>query len=185
MDKWLKIINYPSRGTSTAATSQLTVKGALSSDNHPHDSSPSTSTFDWDASVAPVAGQAESIATDSGEESDAEPPDAGKHAATGRGTTSSKRRNYAENYIALGFTKINTGGFTWPQCVICAKVLSHNSMKPSLLRRHLETKHAHLINKPREFFERELRGLSTSKTCIRETDTVNRSGLQASYMVSY
>ena len=58
-------------------------------------------------------------------------------------------------------------------------------MKPSLLRRHLETKHAHLKNKPQEFFERELRKLSTSKTCIRETDTVNRSGLQASYMVSY
>ena len=58
-------------------------------------------------------------------------------------------------------------------------------MKPSLLRRHLETKHSHLKNKPREFFERELRGLSTSKTCIRETDTVNRKGLEASYMVSY
>ena len=186
MDKWLKRINCPSRGTSTAATSQLTVEGALSSDNNPHYSSPSTSsTFDRDASDAPVAGHAESIATDSGEESDAEPPDAGKHAATGKGTTSSKRRKYDENYIALGFTKINTGGFTRPQCVICAKVLSHNSMKPSLLRRHLETKHANLRNKPREFFERELRGLSTSKTCIRETDTVNRSGLQASYMVSY
>ena len=58
-------------------------------------------------------------------------------------------------------------------------------MKPSLLRRHLETNHSHLKNKPREFFERELRGLSTSKTCIRETDTVNRKGLEASYMVSY
>src|SRR4029434_8761458 len=30
-------------------------------------------------------------------------------------------------------------------CVICAKVAySHNSMKPSLLRRHLEMKHSHL-----------------------------------------
>ena len=115
---------------------------------------------------------------------DAEPPDAGKHAATDRETTSSKRRKYVENYIALGFICFSTGGFTRPQCVICAKVLSHNSMKPSLLRRHLETKHAHLRNKPQEFFERELR-LSISKTSIWETDTVNRSGLQASYMVSY
>ncbi len=166
-------------------TATTTVEGALSSDN-PRYSSPSTSTFDRDASSdAPVAGKADGIATDSGEELDAEPPDAGKHAATDRETTSSKRRKYDENYIALGFTWINTGGFTRPQCVICAKVLSHNSMKPSLLRRHLETKHAHLRNKPQEFFERELRRLSTSKTCIRETDTVNRSGLQASYMVSY
>ena len=185
MDKWLKRINCPSSGTSTATTSQPTVKGALSSDNNPGYSSPSTSTCDRDASDAPVAGQADSIATDSGEESDAEPPDAGKHATTSRETTSSKRRKYDENYIGLGFTWINSGGLTRPQCVICAKVLSHNSMKPSLLRRHLETKHAHLKNKPQEFFERELRKLSTSKTCIRETDTVNRSGLQASYMVSY
>jgi len=59
------------------------------------------------------------------------------------------------NYIALGFTWINTGGFTRPQCVICAKVLSHNSIKPSLLGRHVETKHAHLRNKPQEFFESE------------------------------
>ena len=125
------------------------------------------------------------MATDSDGESDAElrPHDMRKH--TDRETTSSKRRKYDENYIALGFTCIGTGSSTRPQCVICAKVLSHNLMKPSLLRRHLETKHSHLKNKPREFFERELRGLSTSKTCIRETDTVNRKGLEASYMVSY
>jgi hypothetical protein len=45
-----------------------------------------------------------------------------------------------------------------------ANILFHNLMKPSLLRRHLETKHANLKNKPQEFFERELRRLSRSKT---------------------
>ena len=99
-----------------------------------------------------VASQATSMATDSDGESDAElrPPDMRKH--TDRETTSSKRRKYDENYIALGFTCIGTGSSTRPQCVICAKVLSHNSMKPSLLRRHLETKHSHFKNKPQEFF---------------------------------
>ena len=52
------------------------------------------------------------------------------------------------------------------------------------LRRHLETKHANLKNKPREF-EWELRWLSSSKTCINATDTINKKGLEASYMVSY
>ncbi|CAK6975887.1 unnamed protein product [Scomber scombrus] len=90
MDKWLKRINCPSRGTSTAITSQPTVEGALSSDNNPRYSSPSRSTFDRDASDAPVASQSASIATDSDEESDVEPPDAGKHAAKDSETTSSK-----------------------------------------------------------------------------------------------
>jgi hypothetical protein len=40
-----------------------------------------------------------------------------------------------------------------------------------------ETKHANLKNKAHEFFERELRWLSSSKTCIK--------GLEASYMVGY
>ena len=78
------------------------------------------------------------MATDSDGESDAElrPHDMRKH--TDRETTSSNRRKYDENYIALGFTCIGTGSSTRPQCVICAKVLSHNLMKPSLLRRHLD-----------------------------------------------
>lgn len=96
-----------------------------------------------------------------------------------------KWRKFDENYISLGFTCVNTGGFTRPLCVICAQVLSHNSMKLSLLHRRLQTKHAHLRNKPWEFIEQELRRLSISKTCIWETDTINRSGLQASYVVSY
>ena len=58
-------------------------------------------------------------------------------------------------------------------------------MKPSLLHRHLETKHANLKNKPQDFFERELRRLSSSKTCIKAADTINKKGLEVSYMVSY
>ena len=165
MDKWLKRINCPSRVTSTAITRQPTVEGALSSDNNPRYSSPSRSTFNqYASSDAPVASQAASIAKDNDEASDAEPPDAGKHAARNRETTLSKRRKYDDSYIALGFTCISTGGFTWPQCVICAKVLSQNSRNPALLRRHLETKHAHLRNKPHKFFGQELRRLSTSNS---------------------
>ena len=93
MAKWLKRINCPSRGTSTATTSQPTVEDALASDNNPGYSSTSRSTFDRDASSsANVASEAVSIATDSDESSDAEPPDAGKHAAAGRETISSKMR---------------------------------------------------------------------------------------------
>ena len=51
------------------------------------------------------------------------------------------------------------------------------------MRRHLEIKHANFKNKPQEFFERELRQLSSSK--IKATDTINKKGLEASYIVSY
>ena len=97
----------------------------------------------------------------------------------------SKRHKYDENYIDLWFTYIGSSAFPLPQSVICAKVLSHISMKPLLLDRHLETKHANLKNKPQEFFERELRRLSNCKTCMKATDTINKKGLEALYMVSY
>ena len=112
------------------------------------------------------------------------PPYLGKHQTTDSDVGPSKRHKYDENYIDLGFTYIGSSAFPQPQCVICAKVVSQNSMKPSLLRRHLEIKHDNLKNKPREFLERELRRLSSNKTCIKATDTINKKGLEASYMVS-
>ena len=99
--------------------------------------------------------------TDSCESDAAEellPPYPGKPRTTDRDVGPLKRCKYDdENYIDLVFTHIGSSAFPQPQCVICAKVLSHNSMKPSLLRRHLETKHAILNNKPQEVLERELR----------------------------
>jgi hypothetical protein len=78
-------------------------------------------------------------------------PYPGKHRTTDGDVEPSKRRKYDENYIDLGTTYIGSSAFPQPQCVICTKVLSHNLMKPSLLRRHLETKHANLKNKPQDF----------------------------------
>lgn len=97
----------------------------------------------------------------------------------------SKIRKYNEDYITLGFPYTGNANFPQPQCVICAQVLSNNSLKPSLLGRHLETKHANLKNKPREFLERHLRLLSNTKKCLIAPDAVNKAGVEASYMVSY
>jgi hypothetical protein len=58
-------------------------------------------------------------------------------------------------------------------------------MKPSLLSKHLERKHANLKNKPQDFFEKELRQLYSSKTCIKATDTINEKGLEAFYFLFY
>ena len=105
--------------------------------------SASTSTFNASISNSTFVVSPASMDTDSCESDAAEellPPDPGKHRSTDKNVGPSKRRKYDENYIDLGFTYIGSSAFPQPQCVICAKVLSHNSMKHSLLRRHLETK---------------------------------------------
>ena len=59
---------------------------------------------------------------------------------TDRDIGPSKRCKYDENYIDLGFTYFESSAFPQPRCVKFAKVLSHNSMKPSLLCRHFRNK---------------------------------------------
>lgn len=100
------------------------------------------------------------------------------------GTAISKEVQIRDNYISFGFTYVWSKDFPKPQCV-CAKVLSHNSLKLLLLRRPLETNHAHLKDKPREFFDRQLGQFYTSKLCITAADNVDKKALEAWYMVSY
>ena len=51
-----------------------------------------------------------------------------------------KRAN-SDNYLQFGFTSLVTDGIEKPQCVICLKVLSAESMKPFQLKRHFEKEH--------------------------------------------
>ncbi|KAL2097071.1 hypothetical protein ACEWY4_006278 [Coilia grayii] len=173
MDKWLKRVLPPSTETPSAPRPTIGDVGSINRDVDPCASS----------NTVTAAHQVSTMANASVRNSDDEPPGTSKHVAAEM--TSVKKRKYDDNYISLGFTCIGTGSAIQPQCVVCAKVLSHNSMKPSLLRRHLETNHPHLKNKPREFFERELRVLSTSKCNLTKPDTLNKKALEASYMVSY
>ncbi|CAI9721353.1 Hypothetical predicted protein [Octopus vulgaris] len=71
-----------------------------------------------------------------------------------------------------------------PQCIICSKVITNDSMKPSKLY-HLQKIHPGLFGKPKEYFEEYHR-----KKCLIFiaqnfflTHTNNRSGLQASYNI--
>src|SRR4029434_5405685 len=53
-----------------------------------------------------------------------------------------KTRKYSENYLKFAFTYKETDGEEL--CVVCSSVLSNETMKPSKLRRHSKTTHAHL-----------------------------------------
>uniref|UniRef100_A0A674N592 Uncharacterized protein n=1 Tax=Takifugu rubripes TaxID=31033 RepID=A0A674N592_TAKRU len=73
---------------------------------------------------------------------------------------------YNEEYMRYGFSYLEDKGGQKPQCVLCSEVLAHESMKPSKLKRHLETKHHSLKDKPVEYFRRRLQDLRTSQKCL-------------------
>jgi len=55
-----------------------------------------------------------------------------------------------------------------PQCVVCGEILANESLKPSKLKRHLDTKRPIVKNKPTEYFER-LNDLFKSSTNSMKT----------------
>ena len=64
------------------------------------------------------------------------------------------KRKYDPEYLKCGFSYIADKKEQKPQCVICSEVLATESMKPSKLKRHLETKHPACKEKSVEFFQR-------------------------------
>lgn len=101
------------------------------------------------------------------------------------GPSVAKVRKYDDNYLSLGFTKTIINGQERPQCVICLAVLASDSMKPNKLKRHLDTKHGNIANKPREFFERKLNNVKSTKKAFSNITSVPSKALLASYQVSH
>ena len=62
------------------------------------------------------------------------------------------KRKYNTKYIKYGFVSAQHRGECLPQCMICMKTLSNSAMKPSLLKRHLESNHSD--KKDRDYFQR-------------------------------
>ena len=67
-----------------------------------------------------------------------------------------KQQKYNNKYIKFGFTLISENGVTKPQCVLCNAVLSVEAMKPSKLKRHLNTKHPEHVENLSLFEGKEL-----------------------------
>ena len=70
---------------------------------------------------------------------------------------SNKKRNYDDNYMDKGVVK--------PQCVICHKILTAESLRSSKLRLHMETKHPQHVGKDRSFFSRQELNMLNFKLC--------------------
>ncbi|XP_063856105.1 zinc finger BED domain-containing protein 5-like [Scylla paramamosain] len=87
--------------------------------------------------------------------------------------------------ISLGFTSTVVSGTERPQCVLCLNILAMDSMKPSKLKRHLETQHPEHVGKSLEFFKRRLDEFNKQRRAFMKTSTTAASALLASYKVSY
>jgi hypothetical protein len=58
-------------------------------------------------------------------------------------------------------------------------------MEPNKLKRHLETKHSEMKNKPQEYIRRKLDDVRIQQMSFVNTTTVSSKALLASYQVAY
>ena len=97
-----------------------------------------------------------------------------------------KNRKYDNNYIRFGFSYIGDKDCPRPQCVVCGDILANSSLKPSLLKRHLETKHPTHVNKSADFFTRKANEWKNDLTTfVSAANSDIENALEASYRVSY
>ncbi|XP_006144953.1 protein FAM200B [Tupaia chinensis] len=95
-------------------------------------------------------------------------------------------RRYNESYLKYGFIKCEKPFENdRPQCVICNNILANESLKPSKLKRHLETQHAELVDKPIEYFQRKKKDIKLSTQFLSCSSTVGEKALLSSYLVAY
>ena len=96
-----------------------------------------------------------------------------------------KKRKYTEEYLKFGFTSIVSNGTEKPQCVLYNVVLSAESLKPSKLQQHLETKHSNHVSEDLEFFRRHEAGLKRQRLDFTGSfQQENAVLVQASYEVA-
>jgi hypothetical protein len=74
-----------------------------------------------------------------------------------------KYRKYDVQYLSMGFTCAGSEHEQQPQCVLCYELLSNEAMKPSKLRRHLESKHKEHATKSIEFLKNKQQELRQSR----------------------
>ena len=101
------------------------------------------------------------------------------------GRSNTNKKTYSEYYLKFGFTSIISGGIEKPQCVICFKVLSAESMKPFQLKRQFEKEHSYYKDKDISFFQRKVDTVKRTKLdATGDFHSSSKSALEASYIVS-
>ena len=97
----------------------------------------------------------------------------------------SRKRPYNESFLNFGFSFLIKNDIQIPQCVICFKTLTNESMKPSKLREHFVKVHPELVDKGVEYLKLKAEGLKRAKldasgTFRQESNKI----MEASYYIS-
>lgn len=94
-------------------------------------------------------------------------------------------RKYAEDYLKYGFICGGTDEMPQPLCLVCKNTLANAAMKPYQLKRHLETTHADLKEKPLDYFQRlksEHKSLAKSIVSYSSTEL---NAIKSSFVAAY
>ncbi|XP_025207725.1 zinc finger BED domain-containing protein 5-like, partial [Melanaphis sacchari] len=112
--------------------------------------------------------------------------DSNRRNVNSKSTVGTKVRKYNTEYLQLGFTFAGTEDEPKPQCIICLEILSNESMKPSKLRRHFETKHGEFTSKSLDFFVVKLGEFKKSQKVMKSSTSLsgNKNATLASYEVA-
>ncbi|KAF2346143.1 Zinc finger BED-type, partial [Trinorchestia longiramus] len=98
----------------------------------------------------------------------------------------SKKRTCSDAFLRYGSVNLPSGGEDRPQCVICHKVLTNESLKPSKLSTHLQKCHPNLQNKDHTYFQRQavaLKNIQFGSSGIQAQKL--QAAMEASYFVAY
>ena len=93
-------------------------------------------------------------------------------------------RKYDPEYIKYGFISAGPDLELKAQCVECAQILSNEALKPSKLKRHLDSKHPEVAEKPKEYFKRKGEDLQKQQGILTSFTARTKSALKASYLVA-
>ena len=95
------------------------------------------------------------------------------------------KRKYNTEYIKYGFVSVQHRGEYLPQRVICMKTLCNSAMKPSLLKRHLESNHSDKKDREKSYFQRLGENVKTQRLDQTAQSYQKSAGiLHTSYEVS-
>ncbi|XP_026317857.1 SCAN domain-containing protein 3-like [Hyposmocoma kahamanoa] len=101
-------------------------------------------------------------------------------------TAKKKCRQYSVDYLKYGFVP-SEADKQLPMCLLCNKVLSNDSMKPSKLEDHLKRCHTDKIGKDLKYFQtlkEKYEKRPTMHSMFASTSQSNDDGLRASYNIS-
>lgn len=171
MDKWLKTGSFK-----TSATSSNIQLG---------ESVVSTSGNSDESNLEPVAGtSSEPDTRPSTSEEDGKKTLNKNKRYQNINASSAKKRKYSDEYLKYGFSFTVDDDCQKPLCVVCGEILSNGSMKPSLLIRHLNTKHPNCKQKDISYFQRLSTGPDVP-SLFSSANKDNENAVEASYRISY